>query len=91
MREASRLASEAMAGLVAIGQRHDHRIAGGAVNQGGHRRWTRSEHKITLPVSGHLPGVGLGRSLADGDHVPNLAATVRTLLSARPSDRTLTP
>jgi hypothetical protein len=63
-------------GLVAVGQRDDHRVAGGAVNEGGDRRWARSEHEITLPMSGYLPGVGLGRSLADGDHVPDLAATV---------------
>ena len=78
-------------GLVAVGQRDDHRVAGGAVDEGGDRGRPRSEHEITLPVAGHLPGVGLGRSLADGDHVPDLAATVRALLSARPSDRTLTP
>jgi hypothetical protein len=78
-------------GLVAIGQRHDHRVTGGAVNEGGDRRWARSEHEIALPMAGHLPGVRLSRSLTDGDHVPDLAATVRTLLSARPSDRTLAP
>src|SRR4029077_10364894 len=49
------------------------------------------EHEIALPMAGHLPGISLGRSLTDGHHVPDLAASVRTLLSARPPDRTLAP
>jgi hypothetical protein len=36
-----------------------------------------------------LPGIGLGRPLTDGDHVADLTASVRTLLSARPSYRTI--
>ncbi|HXO50068.1 MAG TPA: hypothetical protein VN888_03365 [Mycobacterium sp.] len=72
-------------------QRNDHRVAGGAVDEGGDRRGVRSEHQITLPVAGHLPGVGLGRSLVNGDYVPDLTATVRGLLAAWPSDRTLAP
>ena len=55
---------------------------GGAVDEGGDRRGARSEHQITLPVAGHLPGVGLGRSLVNGDYVPDLTATVRGLLAA---------
>jgi hypothetical protein len=78
-------------GLVPVGQGDDHRVAGGAVDEGGDRGRPRSEHEITFPVAGHLPGVGLGRSLPDGDDVPDLAATVRGLLSARPPDRTLAP
>ena len=77
----------ASVGLVPVGQRDNHRVAGGTVNQGGDCRWARSEHEITLPMAGYVPGVGLGRPLADGDHVPDLTASVRTLLSARPSDR----
>jgi hypothetical protein len=69
-------------GLVPVGQRNDHRVAGGAVDEGGDRRGARSEHQITLPVAGHLPGVGLGRSLVNGDYVPDLTATVRGLLAA---------
>src|SRR5271163_4806194 len=78
-------------GLVPVGQCDDQCVAGGAVNEGGDGRWARSEHEVALPMAGHLPGVGLGRSFADGDYVADLAATVRTLLSARPSDRTLAP
>ena len=78
-------------GLVPVGQRDDHRVAGGTVDEGGDRRRARSENEITFPVTGHLSGVGLGRSLADADDFPDLAATVRGLLSARPSDRLLTP
>jgi hypothetical protein len=55
---------------------------GGAVDECGDRRGARSEHQITLPVAGHLPGVGLGRSLVNGDYVPCLTATVRGLLAA---------
>jgi len=51
-------------------------------NEGGDRGRPRSEHQITLPVAGHLPGVGLGRSLVNGDYVPDLTATVRGLLAA---------
>jgi hypothetical protein len=76
---------------VPVGQRDDHRVAGGTVNEGGDRRRARSKHEIALPMTGHLPGVGLGRSLTDGNHVSDLAATVRALLSARTSDRTMTP
>jgi hypothetical protein len=40
-------------------------------------------------MPGNFPSVGLDGTLSDGDCVVDLAATVRGLLSARPSDRTL--
>jgi len=79
-------------GLIALGQRHDHRVTGGAVNEGGDRRWAHSEHEIALPMAGHLPG-GPPRSVACGWR-PCLRIWPRPcerFFSARPSDRTLAP
>ena len=46
-------------GLVPVGSRDDHGVAGGAVDEGGDRRWARCEYQITLrgrPPPGCRPG-----------------------------------
>ena len=52
--------------------------------RGCDRRWARSEHENRLPMAGQLPGISLGRSLTDGDHVPDLAATCERFLPRGP-------
>ena len=77
-------------GFVPVGQRDDHRVAGGAIHQGRHCRGTRSEYEVTLPMTGHLPIVGLDGTLPDGDGVPELAAAMRGPLAQRSPYRTTT-
>ena len=77
-------------GFVPVGQRDDHRVAGGAIHQGRHRRRTRSVYEITLPMPWHLTIVGLDGTLPDGDRVPDLAAAMRGPLAQRSPYRTTT-
>jgi len=77
-------------GLIPVGERDDHRVAGSAIDQRRDRRRSGPEHEISLPVPGDLAGVGLDRAGVDGDHVPDAPAAVGGHLAARATDRTLT-
>ena len=57
-------------GLVAVGQRDEHRVAAGALDERGDRGGVAlADQQIALPVAGHGAVVGLGRALGDVDHV----------------------
>jgi len=53
-------------GLVAVGQRDEHREAGGPLDERGDRRLVAlADQQVALPVAGHPALVGLGRPVAD--------------------------
>jgi hypothetical protein len=78
-------------GLVPVGSRDDHGVAGGAVDGGWRPPMGALANTRSPSVAGHLPGVGPGRPLVDADHVADPAPTVPAPLAARPSIRTIGP
>ena len=63
-------ASQVVSGVPAAGgQRDRHRVAGGPLDQGRHRRPTGlADHQVALPGAGHGPVAGLGGAGVDAGH-----------------------
>jgi hypothetical protein len=57
-------------GGVAVGQVQQHRVVRGPLHQGADRGQVfAADDQIALPVAGHGPILGLGRTFGDVDHV----------------------
>jgi hypothetical protein len=57
-------------GLVAVGEVHEHRVAGGALDQGADRGGVvLADDQVALPVRGNGAVISLGGAPGDIDHV----------------------
>ena len=62
--------------VVAVGQRDQHQVAGGAFNQRRDRAHAFAEDQVAFPVAGHCAVVGFGWPFGDVQRVRAATATV---------------
>ena len=65
----------------AVGEAHEHDVAGGALDQGADGPPAGAHDEVSFPVAGHGPVLDLGGTLGDHHHVADLALARRLALS----------